>query len=64
LLKAIGATRHDLLLAYWHIVHKQVDYAELGPDWAQRHRSTEYLTRRLVHQLEQLGRTVTLLPTA
>jgi transposase len=64
LLKAIGATRHDLLIAYWHIVHNQVDYAELGPDWAQRHRSPEYRTRRLVHQLEQLGHTVTLLPTA
>jgi transposase len=61
LLKAIGATRHDLLLAYWHIVHKQVDYAELGPDWAQRHRIPHPPTRP---QLEQLGRTVTLLPTA
>jgi transposase len=34
--KAIGATRHDLLIAYWHVVHDQVDYADLGPDWAQR----------------------------
>jgi hypothetical protein len=64
LLKAIGATRHDLLIAYWHVVHDQVDYTDLGPDWAQRHRSTEYRTRRLVHQLEQLGHTVTLAPTA
>jgi hypothetical protein len=58
--KAIGATRHDILIAYWHVVHDQVDYADLGPDWAQRHRSTEYRTRRLVHQLEQLGHTVPL----
>jgi transposase len=64
LLKAIGATRHDLLIAYWHVVHDQVDYADLGPDWAQRHRSTQYRTRRLVHQLEQLGHTVTLQPSA
>jgi transposase len=60
--KAIGATRHDLLIAYWHVVHDQVDYADLGPDWAQRRRSTEHRTRRLVHQLEQLGHTVTLQP--
>jgi transposase len=61
--KAIGATRHDLLIAYWHVVHDQVDYVDLGPDWAQRRRSTEHRTRRLVAQLEQLGHTVTLQPT-
>ena len=40
--KAIGATRHDLLIAYWHVVHDGVDYAELGPDWpiADAHPST------------------------
>ena len=32
--KAIGATRHDTLLAYWHVVHDGVDYRGLGPDWA------------------------------
>ena len=62
--KAVGATRHDLLIAYWHVVHDQVDYADLGPDWAQRRRSTEHRTRRLVHQLEQLGHTVTLEPAS
>ena len=61
--KAVGATRHDLLIAYWHVVHDQVDYTDLGPDWAQRRRSTEHRTRRLVHQLEQLGHTVTLEPS-
>jgi hypothetical protein len=34
-------TRHDLLIAYWHVVHDQVDHAELGPDWAQRRRFTD-----------------------
>ena len=61
-LKAVGATRHDLLIAYWHVVHDHVDYADLGPDWAQRRRSTEQRTRRLVRQLEQLGHTVTIGP--
>jgi hypothetical protein len=30
--KAIGATRHDILIAYWHVVHDDVDYRDLGPD--------------------------------
>lgn len=58
--KAIGATRHDLLIAYWHVVHDQVDYHELGPDWARRRHSPEHQTRRLVHQLEALGHHVQL----
>jgi len=53
--KAIGATRHDLLIAYWHIVHDAVDYRELGADWAMRRHSREHQTRRLVRQLEALG---------
>jgi transposase len=53
--KAIGATRHDLLIAYWHIVADGVDYRELAADWAMRRHSREYQTRRLVRQLEALG---------
>jgi hypothetical protein len=44
-------------------VHDQVDYGDLGPDCAQRRRSTEHRTRRPVHQLEQPGDTVTLEPS-
>jgi hypothetical protein len=44
-------------------VHDQVDYTDLGHDWAQRRHSTEHRTRRLIHQLEQLGHTVTLEPS-
>jgi transposase len=62
--KAIGATRHDLLIAYWHVVHNGVDYTDLGPDWAQRRRSPEHRIRKLVHELENLGQTVTLGPAA
>jgi transposase len=32
--KAIGAIRHDLLVAYFHIVRDQVPYRDLGPDLA------------------------------
>jgi transposase len=62
--KAIGATRHDLLIAYWHIVNDQVDYRELGADWAMRRHSPEHQTRRLVRQLEALGHQIHLTDAA
>src|SRR4029077_3110785 len=40
--KAIGATRHDLLIAYWHIVHDAVDYRDLGADWTMRRHSRDH----------------------
>ena len=60
--KAIGATRHDILIAYYHIVRDKVPYHDLGPNWNNRHRSTEHQTRRLVRQLERLGLNVTIEP--
>jgi transposase len=62
--KAIGATRHDILTAYYHIVRDRVPYRELGPDWLARRHSPEHRTRRLVKQLEALGHQVTLQPAA
>lgn len=53
--KAIGATRHDILIAYYHIVRDKVPYRELGPDWHHRRNSTEQQARRLIRQLERLG---------
>ena len=58
--KAIGATRHDILIAYYHITRDQVPFRELGPDWLARRHSVEHRTRRLIKQLEALGHTVTL----
>ena len=58
--KAIGATRHDILIAYYHIVRDRVPYRELGPDWLARRHSVEHRTRRLVKQLEALGHNVSL----
>lgn len=60
--KALGATRHDIVVAYWHIVHDQVPYRELGPDWAARRFSPEQRARRLTAQLEALGFDVTIGP--
>src|SRR4051794_14590327 len=63
-LKAIGAPRHDLLIAYWHIVHDRVDYRELGADWARRRPPQDHQPRRLVRQLEALGHHVQLTDAA
>jgi transposase len=58
--KAIGAIRHDLLVAYYHIVRDQVPYRDLGPDWQRKRYSPEHRARRLQRQLEALGYTVSL----
>jgi transposase len=57
--KAVGATRHDILVAYYHIVRDRVPYRELGADWSARRSSPEHRARRLVRQLEALGLKVT-----
>jgi transposase len=57
---AIGAIRHDLLVAYYHIVRDHVPYRDLGPDWQRKRYSPEHRARRLQHQLEALGFAVTL----
>jgi transposase len=58
--KAVGATRHDILIAYYYIVRDQVPFRELGPDWLRRRYSPERRARRLQLQLEALGYKVTL----
>jgi transposase len=58
--KAIGAIRHDLLVAYYHVVRDQVPFRELGPDWQRKRYSPEHRARRLQRQLEALGSKVNL----
>ena len=58
--KAIGATRHDILVAYYHIVRDRVPFRDLGPDWQRKRYSPEHRARRLQRQLEALGYKVTL----
>lgn len=62
--KAVGATRHDILVAFYFIVRDRVPFRELGADWHDQRNSTEHHIRRLIRQLEQLGQTVTLEPAA
>jgi transposase len=61
--KAIGATRHDILVAYYHIVRDEVPFRELGPDWQRKRYSPAHRACRLQRQLEALGYTVTLAQT-
>jgi len=58
--KAIGAIRHDILVAYYHIVSDRLPYRELGPDWLARRYSPEHRARRLLRQIETLGFNVTI----
>jgi hypothetical protein len=48
----------------WHVLHDEVDYAELGGDYFARFTDREAHTRRLVRQLQKLGHHVTLEPAA
>ena len=57
---ALGAIRHDLLVAYYHIVRDHVSYRDLGADWQHKRYSPEHRARRLQRQLEALGYNVNL----
>ena len=57
--KALGAVKHSIIVACWHMLTTGEIYNDLGGDYFQR-RDPEKATRRLVTQLERLGHTVTL----
>jgi transposase len=61
--RALGAVKHSMLIAYWHMFSTGETYRDLGGDYYQR-RDPERHTRRLVTKLEALGHHVTLTPTA
>lgn len=58
--KAVGATRHDIVNAYWHILATGAPYRDLGPDWNRSPQAVEAQTRRLLAQLKALGKEVTI----
>ncbi|MCA1678982.1 MAG: IS110 family transposase [Actinobacteria bacterium] len=57
--KALGAVKHSLIVACWHMLTTGELYRDLGGDYFQR-RDPEKATKRLVAQLERLGHSVTL----
>jgi transposase len=59
--RALGAVKHSMLIAYWHMFSTGETYHDLGGDYYAR-RDPERHTRRLVARLEDLGHSVTLQP--
>ena len=57
--RALGAVKHSILVACWHMLTTGELYRDLGGDYFHR-RDPERPTKRLVAQLEALGHTVTL----
>jgi len=57
--KAIGAVRHSIITAAWHMLSTGEVYNDLGSDYFTR-LDPEKHVRRLLTQLERLGHTVTL----
>jgi transposase len=57
--RAIVAVGHTLLVIYWHMMSRGMNYAEMGEDYLNR-LDTERKTRRLVKQLQSLGHNVQL----
>jgi transposase len=57
--RALGAVKHTIICACWHVLSTGELYHDLGGDYFRR-RDPERQTRRLIAQLEALGHTVTL----
>ncbi len=57
--RALGAVKHTIICACWHMLTTGELYHDLGGDYYRR-RDPERQTRRLVAQLEALGHTVIL----
>jgi transposase len=57
--KALGAVKHSILCACWHMLSTGELYRDLGGDYFRK-RDPERTTKRLVAQLEALGHSVTL----
>jgi transposase len=61
--RALGAVKHSILTACWHMLSTGELYHDLGGDYFHR-RDPERATQRLIRQLQALGHTVTLQPAA
>jgi transposase len=57
--KALGAVKHSILIACWHMLSTGELYRDLGGDYFRK-RDPERTTKRLIAQLEALGHGVTL----
>src|SRR3954468_2120198 len=57
--RALGAVKHSIIVACWHMLSTGETYREAGGDYFTR-LDPDKQTRRLVAQLERLGHVVTL----
>jgi transposase len=57
--KALGAVKHSIICAVWHMLSTGELYNDLGGDYFRK-RDPQRTTKRLITQLEALGHTVTL----
>ncbi len=57
--RALGAVKHSMICACWHMLSTGELYNDLGGDYHTR-QNPERQTRRLIAQLQRLGHTVTL----
>jgi transposase len=57
--RAIVAVGHTLLVIYWHMMSRGMDYVELGEDYLTK-LDADRKTQRLVRQLQSLGHKVLL----
>ena len=57
--KALGAVKHTMICAIWHMLSTGETYRDLGSDYYTR-RDPERQTTRLIAQLERLGHHVTI----
>jgi transposase len=57
--RALGAVKHSLICAIWHMLATGETYRDLGPDYFVN-RDPARQTKRLIRQLERLGHHVTL----
>jgi transposase len=57
--KALGAVKHTMICAIWHMLNTGETYRDLGGDYFTS-RNPERQTRRLVAQLQRLGHRVTI----
>ncbi len=62
--KAAVAVGHSILVIAWQLLSNDCDYHDLGGDWFVRRSDHDRRKTHLVKQLQALGYSVTLQPTA
>jgi len=60
--RALGAVKHSILVAAWHMLSTGELYREPGGDYFERRRDPQREINRLIARLERLGANVTIGP--